>query len=107
MHFYNNNPTAIPKHRMCRVCAYPQGDLERAHGREVSPLCDRSASGDARAFGRGQQGFIDYVVAPKVRLAEIVPLVRHTRYCSPLRLETLRWPGISGARSCFALRRRA
>jgi len=47
---------------------FQQGNLETKMNLPISPLCDQSTAGDAISFGKGQQGFIDYVVAPKIRL---------------------------------------
>ena len=44
---------------------YAQGRLELARGLPLSPLCEPSR--DAEAFCASQRGFIDYVVAPKLR----------------------------------------
>jgi len=43
-----------------------QGDLETERGLPVSPLCLRASTMDAASFARSQQGFIDFVVRPKL-----------------------------------------
>ena len=45
---------------------HAQGDAETELGLPLSPLCD-STPQDAVAFGKSQRGFIDFVVAPKLR----------------------------------------
>jgi len=43
-----------------------QGQLEEELGLPISPLCSRSGAMDSASFARSQQGFIDYVVRPKL-----------------------------------------
>jgi hypothetical protein len=52
---------------------FAQGDLERAHGLESTPMCDRSAQSRVAL----QRGFIDGVVAPLLRgMTELHPGLR-------------------------------
>jgi len=43
-----------------------QGELETERGMPVSPLCSKPGTMDAASFSRAQQGFIDFVVRPKL-----------------------------------------
>ena len=47
-----------------RICEefYSQGDLERARGMKISPLCDRNVP--ASSYPQGQIGFINFVSKP-------------------------------------------
>merc|ERR1712087_312026 len=45
-----------------------QGELEEARGIPISPLCARGAIMDNPSFARAQQGFLDFVVSPKLRV---------------------------------------
>ena len=52
---------------------FAQGDLERAHGLEATPMCDRGAQSRVAL----QRGFIDGVVAPLLRgMAQLHPGLR-------------------------------
>jgi len=44
---------------------FAQGDMERARGMEVTPMCDRTAQSRVRL----QRGFVDSVAAPLFRVA--------------------------------------
>lgn len=43
-----------------------QGQLEEERGLPISPLCSRATTMDSDSFARSQQGFIDFVVRPKL-----------------------------------------
>merc|ERR1712217_245360 len=45
-----------------------QGELEEARGVPISPLCAKTAILDNPSFARAQQGFLDFVVSPKLRV---------------------------------------
>lgn len=49
-----------------------QGTIEVDQGLPVSPLCNKESIMDPGKFPRSQQGFIDFVVAPKFRILSSV-----------------------------------
>ena len=55
-----------------RICEefYSQGDLERARGMKISPLCDRNVP--ASSYPQGQLGFINFISKPIFSLLSAV-----------------------------------